>query len=693
MPPSHSQAPVIITAGRPIVILPNDYIHSCCDFTPGASLSAAFNLQPPIQSLGYLHDHIPAPIITPIDDDDYSTSAPAITHVNDNSPSVECMVPPKHISGVKAIDFTDNKHCIVPGQSEVTIDPCNKEEPSKQASLDVSCVDASKSEAKLNVVPKSPLITDFGVTSLPKLDPMPDDESANTEMPSQNLNPPLPEMESGSKAGSPLNLDKLQLPAQKSSSMRVSPLIMTCYEESKEQLVLDDSDSELEMPECSKSASCTPQESIELDTSESRTGTKVQAHNLSTNFPPTKDSVDGESDSYEPPPKRAKMVESSTMDSKYSPTADEYNHTPAGSGASQNSDTHNAIASSTAIAESSESFGQTVPSESLLFADRGPLEAAGFTNTSSTLATTVPDHSLKLECPHEPVDLANDGKDTINQMLPMESAREHAMVPNLVRCADGNLLNDDKDDPSDGRTHFKAYVPAVDLHCSCLESLEDVQVRVGDSMVPGQTVVEEKMETDIQVPELHGSKPYQHEPPNSDISATPQTDVCSPSMVVPSTIEPAQLPIEHQIVPDEFGNNTTPSSSQSLYTDHDFLEKFKPCLQVQDENSVDDGLDSSQVLTVSLNSIEKRWSVTATLPHSGDQALPDLGSPSKLPTQHYIDGGGPAGVSGSYGLDSDEQRGSSAQNFAPFGFQVGKHTSYSQSMLLIFFMQECIIDI
>lgn len=686
LPLSHSQDPVIITAGRPIVILPNDYIHSHRNFIPGASLSTAFNLQSPIQSLGDFCDHTPAPMITPVNDDLYAgpIPTPAIMHVDDDGPSVECTVPPKHFGGVRAIEFTDNKQGIVSGQpgisshckEESTLTTCT----SKQASLDVSCVDvdASQPEAELNVIPKSPSIIDLSVTSLPKVDLMLDDESANIKIPSQYLNPPLLGVESGSNGGSSLGL---QLPAQKSSSVRVSPLIMSCYEESKEQLVLDDSDSELEMPECSKSGSCTPQQSIEQDTSKSMTGTDVQAHDAK--LPPIReesvDDVDEKSDSCEPPPKRAKMVETSSTDSN-SPTADECNHTPVGSDVSQNLDTHSPIAdeaSSTEIAESSESFGQTVPNESFLFADCAPLETAESTKTSSVLATTIPDCTFKLECPHEPVDLASDGNDTIDQMLPTESARQHAMVPNLVRCADDNQLTDDRDRPSDDGNdsiHLKAYIPAVDLHSSHQESLEGIQERVGDdSLVPGQTVVKEKMEADIQVPELHDDKPCQHGPynyANIDYSANHQTDVHGHSMVVPST--------EHQIVPDEFGNSTTPSSSQSLYTDHDFHEKCKPRLQLQNESSVDDELDSPQVLAVSLDSIEKRWSVATTLPHSDDQALPDLDleSPSKLPTQHC---GSLAGVGDSCGHDSNEQGDTSAQNFAPFGFRVGKCTTYSQS--------------
>jgi hypothetical protein len=678
--PSHSQAPVIITGGRPIVILPNDYIHNRCEFLPGASLSAAFSLQP--QSLGRFRDLTPAPIITPVDDDYAATTlAPVITPIDDDSPSVEHTVPARQFGGVKAIEFTNDKQCIVPGQTED--DPHKKEESTlstgKLASQIMCCNNASKPQ-QLNAVQKSAPATALGATSLPKVDPMPSsDESANstTEMTSQNpsSNSPLSlGVESGNEVQ---NLEQLQLPVQKSSSVRVSPLIMSCYEESKEQLVLDDSDSELEMPECSKSASCTPQQIAEQSASEG--GIEDQIRNSSINMSPPKD---GTLDADGPPPKRAKLMETSTTDSS---DAFANQCTPADSDEEQDHDPQSAIVqeSSIAVAESRENFGQAIPNQP--FANDEPLEAAEPTQMSFTLASTVPDHSLKLECPHEPLDApVSDGKDTIDQMLPMESAREHAMVPNLVRCADDNQLDDDRDESDDdgsASTHLKAYVPARDLHPSCLGSLEGIQTEADDNLVvPGQTVVEQKMETGIQVPELHKamSFPCLTYPP----AKLQQADVCIHSLAVPPTLESARLPSEHQIVPEEFTSSTTPSSSQSLYTDHDFHEKCKLSrgLQLQDECNIDDELNSPQVLAMSLDSIEKRLNIAPILSHSGDQALPDFSeSPSQLTQSHYTDGGSPAGGSGNCGLG--EQSGSGGQNVGPFGFRLGKKTPCHQSKL------------
>ena len=658
LPPSHSQAPIIITAGRPIVILPNDYtlpINCSGEFLPRTS-SSTFCLQP--QSLANFHDSTPAPIITPIDDD---------------SPNMEHMVPARPFYGVKAIEFPDNsqeQQCIVPGHPKVDI--CNKEKliltAGKQAALDTSYLNVSKPQ-ELNATPRSPPIIDFDLTSLLKLNPMPNDEPAPLQNPSSN-SPLLLGLESGDKTmcvsrSRSQSHDQLQLPAQKTSSVGVSPLIMGCYEESKEQLVLDDSDSELEMPECSKSASCTPQHS----------GTDVQIRDSITLAPIEESVAGGESElnSYEPPPKRAKVMETDSN----SPAPDECEYTgeytPVGSGKDQDLDTHSPAVkqeSCTTVDESGKNIGQIVPNDSLLFPE--PLEAVEPTNASSSI---VPDHTLKLECPHEPVDMASDGKDTADQMLPIESARQHAMVPNFVRCADDNQMNDDRDRPNDGGnggTQLEAYVPAINLDPSHLESLEDVQAKMVDDLVPGQTVVE--LETaDVHVPEIHEHTP--HDPANSadtDISAKSQTDTCSPSLAVPTIMKPAPLSTEHQIVPEEF--ISTPSSSQSLYADHEFHKKSKANLQ--DESSVDRLQYSRQVLAVSLDSIEKRWSVAGSLSHSKDQALPE--SPSQL-SQHYTDSGNSAG---SNRLDSDEQRDDGEQSFGPFGFRLGKRTKYSQSKLL-----------
>ena len=620
-------------------------------------------------------------MITPVDDDYASpTPAPIVTPIDDNSPSVEHMVPGRRLDGAKAIEFTDDKQCIVPGQPEV--DPHSKEEStlctSKQASDPVISCDNASNPQQLNTVQKSPFITDVGVTSLPKLNPIPNSvESADStiEMLSQNTSSNSP-LSLGAESGK--NPEQLQLPVQKSSSVRMSPLILRCYEESKEQLVLDDSDSELEMPESSKSSSCTPQHSGEQSTSNG--GTENQVRDSSTNMPPPKEEA---IDVDVPPPKRAKIVEISITDSD-APAISEYHCTPTGSGENRDLDPHSPIAkdSSAAVTESSENFGQTVPNKSPPFANCEPLEATESTKISPTLASTVPDHSFKLECPHEPEDVANDGKDTTDQMLPMESARKHAMVPNMVRCADSNQLNNDRDDPSDDSTHLKAYAPAVDLHSSCLESIEGIQTGMGDNLVPGQTIVEQKMEADIQIPELHKDALSQRDPVNSadiDISDKPQTDLYTPSLAVPSTIESARHPTEHQIVPEEFIANNAPSSSQSLYADHDFHEKCKPSPQLQNESCVDD----PRMLAVALDSIEKRWSIAASLSHSDDQALPDLESPSQL-TQHHMKSGSPVVGSGHCGVDSDEQRDSSGQSFGPFGFQLRKHTPCPQSKLQCF---------
>ena len=125
--------------GGEIVILPNDYIHSHHDFPPGTSLS-----------LGHFHGPTPAPIITPVDNDyaANTTPTPVITPIDNDSPSLEHTVPARQFGGIKAIEFTDDKQCIVPGQPEA--DPHNKEESTlstgKHTSQVICCGNASNSQ-------------------------------------------------------------------------------------------------------------------------------------------------------------------------------------------------------------------------------------------------------------------------------------------------------------------------------------------------------------------------------------------------------------------------------------------------------------------------------------------------------------------------------------------------------------------
>ena len=596
LPPSHSQAPLIITSGRPIVILPNEYFHAGRDFPPGAILSTAFNFG---RQSDFCDSGPPPPVITPTDDDD----SPSLEHI---------AVPAAQFSEVKAIEFATHtfqkeRQCVVPGQPDA--ETHKKEE---------STLTAAK--------------------------------------------PVTPDL---SYASSRWSLDQLQQQQRTPSPMGVPPLIMSCYEESKEQLVLDDSDSELEMSDCGKSDPGTPLEnSKQLCTFENLAGddprTKVQ--------PSREESVANDESSYEPPPKRAKVDVTYTKTSN--PACDEHNRTPAGSGKLDN----NMNNCGTIAAESSatvgilcKSFGQTVPNQLPLSATHEPLEVAEVTKTSPILSTIVYGQDVKWQCPREPTDVANVGKEPEDQMLPMECAREHAMVPNLARCSDdSDHPSDDRDRPNDDGsrgTRLDAYVPATDPQ---LESIEHHQVRTSDNLVPaGHAVIELSVETHAHVSKLLDNNRHQCDSVDINILAKPQ---------LPFVVESDQLTLEHQIVPEDFASNNAPQSSQSLYQDYDCHQKDKLGLQ-NESNVVEDELDNCQRLAVSMESIEKRWnSVGADLSRPDDQALPE--SPSQL--NHCHTDGSPAGADTSYEMGSDVQRGCSGQGFGPFGFRIGKHAPSSQ---------------
>ena len=59
-------------------------------------------------------------------------------------------------------------------------------------------------------------------------------------------------------------------------------------------------------------------------------------------------------------------------------------------------------------------------------------------------------HSVSLEYPREPTDAVDDGRDTVDQMLPTESAREHAFILKPVHCRPDRSpgSNNDRDDPT-----------------------------------------------------------------------------------------------------------------------------------------------------------------------------------------------------------------------------------------------------
>ena len=305
----------------------------------------------------------------------------------------------------------------------------------------------------------------------------------------------------------------------------------------------------------------------------------------------------------------------------------------------------------------------TVPDVPLLLAK--PLEVSQPAEKSSP-SLNVSDNSIKLECPHEPVDVASDGVDTVDQMLPTESAREHAMVPNVVRCAsEDDQSNNDRDEPNDDSddadggscARLKAWTPTL------RHSHQDQQVNLIDECVPGQTAVELKMVDNID--EYSSPREIHISTSSTDMSAKTPSGVYT-SALVPTTIESAQLYIEHQIVPEESFNNTS-LSSQSLYTD--FHEKNEKCYPVlQDETDLEE-MDNSMVSDMLLKSVETRETGQTCLSGSIDQAL--TFSPPQGNDLSTSDDELPKAVS-AYSRQSFGQ--------SLFGLQHGKHAPQSQGI-------------
>ena len=598
-------------------MLPREFGHNVF---PSTCSSASIG---PTQSLTELCDH---PLTTPAD----------------SNPTME-LIPAK--TNGRAIEFCADSHMqqSVPALSEIK--PRDKEKSiAEQTSPEKACLSANEPK-RLITIPESPPSADFGVRTL--LKPLPvcsESENSNTEAPLLFPSSSCPQQ----------GLDNLQLPFQR-SLVRRFPLIMSGYEESKEQLILDDSDSELEMSECSKNASympkrhSKPEQESQITPNNEVGGADSQVHGsgvlLSSQEPLPAN--EPQSSPSSPPPKRAKVLDVPTQECADSDS----------SAAGVSTNTH------------SKNDSQTVPNVVLL----SPAEPL---DTSEYTTPPIPDHSAKLEYPHEPVDVADDGGSTIDQMLPTERAREHAMVPNLVRCANEAEPNDDRDEPNDGygSACLEAQVPGL-LDLSNQETRQNQQANEFDDFVPGQTVVE--LETDIQVSQIQEDAPSQTQ--GAEVGSTDiSTKDVHTTLVVPVIIESArQLTTEHQIVPEESFNPSP--SSQSLYTDfHDKSEKH--CSDLLDEGASDSQVDDPMLMVTGLESIDKRQKEAANLSHTCDQVLPKF--PSQLSDCHTNDHG--AGTCSSHELNIDEQRASrsySEHSFGHslFGFKLGKHGHYSQS--------------
>lgn len=681
VPPS--QSPVFVTTGRPIVILPKEYTlpksgHSF--LTSGVSSSSAFYFQP--HSITNFCDS-PAPIIRPIDDGDDDDS------LGNSIPEMTQAVAVRPIT--RAIEFSDVQQ-IVSGCSQEVKMRKNKEEWSsgehdlsesgneptaELASEAVASFNIGKSLVESTVASSSPIADLTTVTTLPDL-PLVSEQSVDKDIKMSLLNV--------SSFNSQLGIvDPVEIPLCKSSK-GMSPLISVRYEESKEPLVLDDSDSELEMPDCSNNSVPVSHQSdrekvvVHKDevNSQSKSGpvmgetssaehesessrnifeNKMENHECDSIAsipvqPKLQVIVDDEAKSIslcECPAKRAKMSHPSTEDLEDDSVCDVSTYSLP---KSHNHDLDGSVVSNK-INESNKNSVQTVPD-------------VPFTLTKSPEAATPlpsPHIDVDLDCPHEPMDVASDGKDTVDQMLPTECAREHAMVPNMARCTnEDNQRNNDRDEPNDdndkkiGCTHLLPWVPAS--HFSQEEISQNQQTSE-------HTVLQLEKIVEPNIAETHNPSSLADTP--SDISAKPYT-----SLVDPTFVESAQHDTEHQIVPEECFNNTSPSS-QSLYTDfHGKSEKCYP--SIQDESSVEQ-LDEPMVSGFMLNAIEMRKNEKSYPSRRGDQALP--GSHSQQNN----------GIESSYELSVGETtrvvRTFSGQGLEQglFDFQWRKHTPQSQGKL------------
>ena len=653
---SPSQGPVFITAGRPIVILPKEFRGNDF-FSHETGISSPRGIKPQL-------DHT-APIIAPIND----------------SPSVELMAA-RPISGAIESSAVSDVQQITTEPQDSKTNSENKEEESAPGLAENKEGESAPGLAENKEGESAPgLAENKEEGSAPGLAENKEEESApglaeNKEKgsapglvsgqskpsvvieetsPPMDLAPAEPHEESIGpllNAAVPPELthcstgDHLWLPLTK-SSVRVSPLIKSCYEESKEQLVLDDSDSELEMSECSpKSGSsqrfketigrCSYGSTCSVEADNSVCNTTTGELTVLEELPTSCETASLKSTTVcedaapksvigheplpangeyevgavcEPPLKRARVSDTSEEEDEGIPTCGDADKKAKNS---QNSDTLDVT-----VDLNDSSSGQMVPDLPR------PHSTEPTVASDNSAGLEILDHSMKLVYPHEVKEEASDGSDTVDQMLPTECAREHAMMPNFVRCAnEGHQPDDDRDEPDEdedddglGSAHLKALGRA-----SSSQVGETQHASGTGSFVRGLTVVEE-MQTDLQIPKVH-QETAQSElstiSPDAHVSHTTSLDA------VLAREESALLNAEHQIVPVEsFNKNAPSSSSQSLYID--FPDKAdKPYLASSGAMRLDD----PTALEMQHKLINKKHYM-----YSDDQALPQ--SPPQLGNDQY----------------------------------------------------------
>lgn len=188
------------------------------------------------------------------------------------------------------------------------------------------------------------------------------------------------------------------------------------------------------------------------------------------------------------------------------------------------------------------------------------------------MEATLPEHTAISVYPREPFEGADDGIDTVDQALPTEHARLHALVPNLAKCAREVEQESDNDRDDEGEVGQAVGEPGV---------LPDQD---------HQSQAEQGGYTDY---------------PDDSTTDYPQTELAG------------QFVSEHQIVPDEISLDSS-FSSKSMFADElkdKSLSKTSVSLQTLDDVDIEN-MDDTTVLSLALESIESR--------RSSEEAIPNL---------------------------------------------------------------------
>ena len=215
--------------------------------------------------------------------------------------------------------------------------------------------------------------------------------------------------------------------------------------------------------------------------------------------------------------------------------------------------------------------GELYPEPMLVVTQHSTSNNTCFLSDNPEVEATMPEHTGISVYPCEPFEGADDGIDTINQALPTECARLHALVPNLAKCArevEQESENDDSDDEAGvGQVVGEPGVLPADDH---------------------QSQAEEGGCTDYA---------------DDNTTVYHQTELAG------------QFISEHQIVPDQVSLDSS-FSSKSMFAD-ELKDKPLPetsvSLQTLDEIDIEN-IDDTTVLSLALESIESRRSSEDTVP-------------------------------------------------------------------------------